>query len=73
VRDAVVPEIQRWLEHRAREGSAPADLHPPVAAQAQAAVLTRVIAWWAADPSRATREQLVDTLLRMNPSLLPAG
>jgi AcrR family transcriptional regulator len=73
VRDAVVPEIQRWLERRSREGRAPSDLHPAVAAQAHAAVLLRVIAWWAADPSRATREQVIDTLIRMNPSLLPAG
>jgi AcrR family transcriptional regulator len=73
VREAVVPEIQRWLERRQREGRAPADLHPAVAAQAHAAVLTRVIAWWAADPSRATREQVVATLLRINPSLLPAS
>jgi hypothetical protein len=55
------------------EGRAPADLHPAVAAQAHAAVLTRVIAWWAADPSRATRDQVVATLLRMNPSLLSAS
>lgn len=73
VRAAVVPEIQRWLERRVREGRAPADLHPAVAAQAHAAVLTRVIAWWAADPSRATRDEVVATLLRINPSLLPAG
>jgi AcrR family transcriptional regulator len=73
VREAVVSEIQRWLERRASEGHAPADLHPAVAAQAHAAVLTRVIAWWAGDPSRASRAQVVATLLRMNPSLLPAG
>jgi len=73
VREAVVPEIQRWLERRASEGFAPADLHPAVAAQAHAAVLTRVIAWWVEDPTRATREQVIATLLRMNPSLLPAG
>ena len=73
VREAVVPEIQRWLERRVAEGRAPADLLPAVAAQAHAAVLTRVIAWWVEDPSRATREQVVATLLRMNPSLLPAG
>ncbi len=73
VREAVVPEIQRWLERRIAEGRAPADLHPAVAAQAHAAVLTRVIAWWVEDPSRATRDEVVATLLRMNPSLLPAG
>jgi AcrR family transcriptional regulator len=70
VREAVVPEIQRWLERRAREGVAPPDLHPAVAAQAHAAVLTRVIAWWATDPTRASREHVVETLLRLNPSLL---
>jgi AcrR family transcriptional regulator len=73
VREAVVPEIQRWLERRRSEGKAPADLHPAVAAQAHAAVLTRVIAWWATDPSRASREEVVATLLHLNPSLLPAG
>ena len=73
VREAVVPEIQRHLERRLREGRAPADLHPAVAAQAHAAVLTRVIAWWAADPSRATPDEVVATLLRMNPSLASAG
>jgi len=70
VREAVVPEIQRWLERRAKEGVAPRDLHPAVAAQAHAAVLTRVIAWWVEDPTRASREHVVETLLRLNPSLL---
>ena len=73
VREAIVPEIQRHLERRVRDGLAPADLHPAVAAQAHAAVLTRVIAWWAAEPSRATPQQVVETLLRMNPSLLTAA
>jgi AcrR family transcriptional regulator len=71
VREAVVSDIQRWLERRHAAGRTPSDLHPAVAAQAHAAVLTRVITWWAADPSRATAEQVVATLLRMNPSLLP--
>lgn len=71
VREAVVSEIQPWLERRHAAGRTPSDLHPAVAAQAHAAVLTRVITWWAADPSRATAEQVVATLLRMNPSLLP--
>jgi AcrR family transcriptional regulator len=71
VREAVVSDIQRWLERRHAEGRTPSDLHPAVAAQAHAAVLTRVITWWAADPGRATAAQVVATLLRMNPSLLP--
>jgi len=70
VREAIVPGILRRLEWRSREGGAPADLHPAVAAQAHAAVLTRVIAWWVDDPTRASREEVVATLLRLNPSLL---
>jgi hypothetical protein len=38
-----------------------------VAAQARAAVLVRVIAWWAEDPSRASRSEIIDTLLELDP------
>jgi AcrR family transcriptional regulator len=42
-------------------------LHPGAAAQARAAILVRVIAWWAEDPTRATRDEIVDTLLDLDP------
>lgn len=42
-------------------------LHAGAAAQARAAVLVRVIAWWADDPSRATRGEVVDLLLELDP------
>ena len=42
-------------------------LHPGAAAQARAALVVRVIAWWAEDPSRATRDEIIDTLLELDP------
>jgi AcrR family transcriptional regulator len=42
-------------------------LHPGAAAQARAAILVRVIAWWAEDPTRATRDEIVDTILELDP------
>ena len=42
-------------------------LHPGAAAQARAATLVRVIAWWAEDPSRASRDEIIDTLLDLDP------
>ena len=42
-------------------------LHPGAAAQARAALLVRVIAWWVEDPSRASRDEIVDILLDLDP------
>jgi hypothetical protein len=28
---------------------------------------SRVIAWWVEDPTRATRDELIETLCRMHP------
>jgi AcrR family transcriptional regulator len=47
--------------------------HPGATAQARAAVLVRVIAWWAADPSRASREEVVDVLLELDPLRIARG
>jgi len=48
----------------------PLPIHPAAAAQARAATLIRVIAWWAEDPRRATREEIVETLHHLAPSRL---
>ncbi len=42
-------------------------LHPGAAAQARAALLVRVIAWWVEDPSRASRDEIIDVLLELHP------
>jgi AcrR family transcriptional regulator len=51
----------------------PLAVHPAAAAQARAASLIRVIAWWAEDPTRATREAIVETLHHLAPSRLARG
>jgi len=56
--------LRRMAEH------APLPVHPAAAAQARAATLIRVIAWWAEDPARATREEIVETLYHLAPTRL---
>jgi hypothetical protein len=42
-------------------------LHPGAAAQARAAVIVGVIAWWADDPSRVDSAEIVDILVELDP------
>ncbi|MDJ0785569.1 MAG: helix-turn-helix domain-containing protein [Myxococcota bacterium] len=42
-------------------------LHPGAAAQARAALLVRVIAWWVEDPDRASREEIIQVLMELAP------
>jgi len=39
-----------------------------VTAQALVATWIRVVAWWSEDPSRAPREAVVETLVRLHPT-----
>jgi AcrR family transcriptional regulator len=48
-------------------------VHPGAAAQARAAVVVRVIAWWAEDPSRASRDEIIETLMELDPQRARAG
>ncbi len=68
IHDRVASGVEAWLTHLARQGELP--IHPGAAAQARAATLIRVIAWWAEDPTRASREEIVDTLLHLQPGRL---
>ena len=43
-----------------------------VASQALMGMQTRVITWWAEDPTRATRAELIETLCLMHPLLRPS-
>jgi AcrR family transcriptional regulator len=65
--DALFPGVEARLRERIAEGKADPALHPAVAAQALIATWTRVVAWWVEDPSRAPREAVVDTLVRLHP------
>lgn len=71
VLDAILPGIEERIRRRSGEGRAPPGLNASVAAQAHAAMLTRVVAWWVEDPGRASREEVVETLLLLNPSRSP--
>jgi len=48
-------------------------LHPGAAAQARAAVLVRVIAWWAEDPGRAERDEIIEVLMELAPGRVREG
>lgn len=72
VLDALVPGIEERLRERAR-ADGEAALHPGAAAQALIGMVTRVMAWWVEDPSRAPREAVVDTLTRLHPAVRSPG
>ena len=65
--DALFPGVEARLRERIDEGSADPGLHAAVAAQSLIAMWTRVVAWWVEDPSRAPRDAVVETLVRMHP------
>ena len=44
------------------DGATPAGVDPAVAAQAIVGMWSRVLAWWVEDPSRADREQVIETI-----------
>jgi len=44
-------------------------LHPAVAARAFLSMQNGVVSWWLEDPGRATRSELVDTLVRLHPAI----
>jgi hypothetical protein len=54
------------------EGYFRGDLDPAVAAQAVIGMLNQVLHWWTQDPSRASREVVVDTVTRLRLSGLHA-
>lgn len=65
--DTLFPDVEARLRERIAEGLADPALHPAVAAQALLAMWTRVVAWWVEDPSRASREAVVETLVHLHP------
>jgi len=65
--DELFPGVESRLRERIAEGRADPGLHPAAAAQALIATWTRIVAWWVEDPSRAPREAVVETLVRLHP------
>ena len=50
---------------RRAQGTLADELDPGVLSQAIVGMLARVVAWWVEDPSRATRESVIETLTRI--------
>ena len=65
--DELFPGVEARLRDRIEEGRVDPALHPAVAAQALVATWIRVVAWWVEDPTRAPREAVVETLVRLHP------
>ena len=65
VLDTLAGAIAERRRKRIAAGETPAALDPAVLSQALVGMMARVVAWWAEDPSRASREQVVETLTRI--------
>jgi AcrR family transcriptional regulator len=63
----VTANVERGLRQWAAAGHGPPGLDPRLAAQALVAMRVRLVAWWTEDPTRASREALVDTLTLLHP------
>ena len=50
---------------RIQRGGVPAGANPAVFGQALVGMFARVVAWWVEDPNRATREEVIETLTRI--------
>jgi len=67
IAEELFPGVESRLRDRSLDGGVDPELHPAVAAQALVATWMRVVAWWAEDPSRAPREAVIETLVRLHP------
>ena len=69
VEDDVLSRLAAGLEVRLRrereDGTFPADLDPAVCARAHVGMTAHLIDWWTRDPERASREHIVETLVRL--------
>jgi AcrR family transcriptional regulator len=61
----MVDALEARLRLEQQDGSFPADLHPEVCARAHVGMTAHLIDWWTQDPSRASRETVIDTLVRL--------
>jgi AcrR family transcriptional regulator len=65
---ALAPAVERRYEALRSAGRLAPGIHPAVAAQARAAAVVRIAAWWTEDPSRATRGEVIATLVALDPA-----
>ena len=63
--DKFAADIARGRSLMVESGEMPAEIDPAVMSQALVGMLVRVIRWWLEDPTRVTRETLIETLTRI--------
>jgi len=63
--------LEARLRREREEGRFPEDLDPAVCARAHVGMTAHLIDWWTQDPSRASREDVIETLVRLQFSGLP--
>ncbi len=63
--NALAASIADNRRRLAGKGAATTALDPAVMSQALVGMLARVVAWWVEDPTRASRETVIDTLTRI--------
>jgi AcrR family transcriptional regulator len=57
--------LEARLRREQEDGSFPIDLDPAVCARAHVGMTAHLIDWWTQDPSRASREDVIETLVRL--------
>ncbi|HXC49849.1 MAG TPA: TetR/AcrR family transcriptional regulator [Candidatus Limnocylindrales bacterium] len=57
--------LEARLRREREEGLFPADLDPVVCARAHVGMTAHLIDWWTQDPSRASRDDVIETLVRL--------
>lgn len=65
VLDELAGGIAENRRERIARGEHPAELDPDVLSQALVGLLARVIAWWVEHPRRASRQNVIETLTRI--------
>lgn len=62
--------VEKRLAELKAQGELDRGLDPAVAAKAFEVMQAGVLAWWQRDPSRATREAVIETLVGLHPALV---
>jgi AcrR family transcriptional regulator len=63
--DEFAADIARARSAKIETGEMPAEIDPAVMSQAFVGMLARVVRWWLEDPSRVSRETVIETLTRI--------
>lgn len=71
--DRAVEQVEESIRRGQSRGIYRQDINPHLAARAEAQMNLGLLAWWAEDPGRATREEIIDTLAKFRFSGLHAS